>query len=81
MAVKVWHQDSEPEAPIKENEIDIPIPHLDEVRIAIARFKNNKATGGDSLNIAAQNCQGAWISFFAEYDTRGPHSLCVIIVG
>ncbi|XP_050337863.1 uncharacterized protein LOC126764111 [Bactrocera neohumeralis] len=41
--------EGEPGSPIDDDGADVPLPDHEEVRIAIARLKNNKAAGADGL--------------------------------
>ncbi|XP_049315624.1 uncharacterized protein LOC125779109 [Bactrocera dorsalis] len=42
-------REGEPDTPIDDDGADVPLPDHEEVRIAIARLKNNKAAGADGL--------------------------------
>ncbi|XP_054091878.1 uncharacterized protein LOC128924113 [Zeugodacus cucurbitae] len=41
--------DGEPDSPIDDDGIDVPLSEHEEIRIAIACLKNNKAEGPDGL--------------------------------
>ncbi|XP_049318579.1 LINE-1 retrotransposable element ORF2 protein isoform X1 [Bactrocera dorsalis] len=47
--------EGEPDSPIDDDGADVPLPDQEEVRIAVARLKNNKAAGTDGLPASYSN--------------------------